>query len=172
LALHVEGDLDRATALHEESLSIRRAHDFRPSVAISLINLAAIALDRGDRVGAAALARECLGLARDMDLGLEIAGGLEVIAAADGATDHVRSARMLGAAEALREAIDARIWPHEQAQHARIVRRAQGRLDRETFTALRAEGRGLTIDEAVALALDAARAVRDAGAPMEDAAGK
>jgi non-specific serine/threonine protein kinase len=64
-----------------------------------------------------------------------------------------RAARLLGAAEALRERAGALVAAVEQRRYAELVARVQRRLRPETFSSAWREGRSLTRDQAVELAL-------------------
>jgi tetratricopeptide (TPR) repeat protein len=65
----------------------------------------------------------------------------------------VRAARLFGAAEALREMAGAHMTTLEREEYDAEVLRLRGELDAATFSEAWAEGRGLTSEEAVALAL-------------------
>ena len=85
-----------------------------------------------------------------------IANQLESIALVGVAReDHVRSAQLLAAAEAIREAADAPMLSFERAEYDAAVATLRERLDGSTLESAWAEGRRLSTDEAVALALAA-----------------
>ncbi len=69
--------------------------------------------------------------------------------------DHVSAARLLAAAEATREAAEAPMLPYERAEYEAAVATVRERLDGPTLESAWAEGRRLSTDEAVALALAA-----------------
>ncbi|HWE64183.1 MAG TPA: tetratricopeptide repeat protein [Chloroflexota bacterium] len=62
-----QGDYERATALHEEALALRRALGDRRGVAGSLGNLGTVAYRKGDFARATALYEEALALERELD---------------------------------------------------------------------------------------------------------
>ncbi len=64
-----------------------------------------------------------------------------------------RAARLLGAAEALRETAGAPMTMAERAEYAEQLRRLRGGMDDAALTDAWAEGRRMTADQAVALAL-------------------
>jgi len=75
--------------------------------------------------------------------------GFTAIAAGDGP----RAARLLGAAEALRTQASEAMSPRERIEYDAEVAHLRGLLDATTFDAALAEGRAMTTDAAVALAV-------------------
>jgi predicted ATPase/class 3 adenylate cyclase len=69
--------------------------------------------------------------------------------------DHVLAARLLGAAEVTREAAEAPMLPYERAEYQAAVTAVREHLDGPTFESAWADGRRLSTDEAVAVALAA-----------------
>lgn len=67
-----------------------------------------------------------------------------------------RAAQLLGAAEKLRETIDAVMTPSEQTEYEQEFARLRERLDETTLKAAWAEGRALTMQQAIAYALHTA----------------
>ena len=67
-----------------------------------------------------------------------------------------RAARLFGAAEAMHEANGTRMEYADQIEHDRIVTAVREQLDDATFVAAWAEGRTMTLEQAVdyALAID------------------
>ena len=66
----------------------------------------------------------------------------------------LRTANLLGAAEALRQAIDSSMTGMERDEYEREVSALRAQLDVSTFTKAWAQGRAMTMDEAIALAID------------------
>jgi hypothetical protein len=64
-----------------------------------------------------------------------------------------RAARLLGAGEALVEAIGGRIPPIDRRFYERTVAAARTALDEAAFAAALAEGRAMTLEAALAYAL-------------------
>jgi hypothetical protein len=105
-----------------------------------------VARAEGDHDRAAGLYRASLDLARQEGDAYEAARGLDGLAALALARGHPREAAgLLGAADALRQAIGAAVRPVDRADHARI-REALG----EAFPAAWAEGHGRPLDEVLA----------------------
>ena len=68
--------------------------------------------------------------------------------------DLLRAAQLLAAAEAIREAADAPMLAFERAEYEAAVATVRERLDAATLASAWADGRRLSADQAVALALD------------------
>jgi non-specific serine/threonine protein kinase len=64
-----------------------------------------------------------------------------------------RAARLLGAAEALREVAGAPLPTPEQGRYGDLVARVRGQLREDMFASAWAHGRSASIEEAIALAL-------------------
>ena len=63
-----------------------------------------------------------------------------------------KAARMLGAAEALRQRIDIPMAPQEQAEYAGEVADLKANMDEKEFASLWADGRTMTMEQAIAYA--------------------
>jgi tetratricopeptide (TPR) repeat protein len=150
----LEGNLGRATELNEEAVELYRKRGRRGLLQIALDNLGWAALIRGDHQKAEALHEESLVLCRELGdklIGLESIEGFACAAGAGGAAE--RAARLLGAAEALREAAG-----YQQATRARSLREpylaaARSQIDETAWTTAWEEGRSMTFEKAVAYAL-------------------
>jgi predicted ATPase/transcriptional regulator with XRE-family HTH domain len=124
------------------------------AMARGFVELGLAARSQGDARWAMLVA-EGLGQIRNLGDRRNVAVVLEQLAAvacADGRPEQ--AARLLGAAEALREAMGARLPPAEQAAHATTEQAARAALGEAAFAAARAAGRFLTpvaaVDEALA----------------------
>jgi non-specific serine/threonine protein kinase len=148
------GDLDRARALHDESLTMFRALGDKQSVATSLYNHGLVAHDRGDHERALALHQESLALFHAMGDTVGVAWSLEGLAGVNlalGAPE--RAARLLGTAAALRDALGAPLPPAARAAHGRVVAAVRTALGAEACDAAWAQGRSLSPEQAIDLAL-------------------
>ena len=92
--------------------------------------------------------RRDLGDRRGVALSLE---GFALLAAALG--QPRRGTQLWGAADSLRQAIGETRWPVEQAEYEQSIVTLRAALGEEGFAAAWAEGRVLSLDAAVALAL-------------------
>ncbi|MDQ3930311.1 MAG: tetratricopeptide repeat protein [Chloroflexota bacterium] len=127
----LEGDYVRAQQLYEESLSLYRRLNIRSDIPASLNNLGHVALAQGDTRKAKSLFNEALRLhiTQRNKVGVaECLAGLAGVAGAEAQSE--RAARLFGAAEALREALNTRMWPAERADYERNL--ANARRNRAT----------------------------------------
>lgn len=156
------GDYDRAEGLYRESLEVGQAPGApvdKEIIAAVNNNLGELALCRGDHERAEGL--YCRALATWHEIGdrfrVTLAlGGLG--GAAAGLGDPRRAARLLAVAEALREQTGAHLDADNEAEHLRMVAMARRQLSTPDWEAVTAEGRAMTLAEAVAYGLrEAAR---------------
>jgi tetratricopeptide (TPR) repeat protein len=154
-----QGDKKTARSCYEEALALHRENFDTHNIAIALANLSALASKRGQIEEAKALTHEALGLAHglgDKEVIIACLENLGEQAASEGQAD--RAARLLGASEALRgDTGHAPLpQPDQQESWARIMALLGAGLDDEHLAAARAEGHAMTLDEAVAYALEPA----------------
>ena len=152
-----QDDLPGARAFFDEGLAIRRDIGDRAGIALSLNNLGHVAIERGDGAAARAHFVESLTIERELGDRWGMAFSLEGLAGAGAAAgDAIAAARLWGAAERLRADIGAPLPPTQRRSYERWVsaaRAAQG--DEAAFDAAWAEGRALTLEPALDLALEA-----------------
>jgi predicted ATPase/DNA-binding SARP family transcriptional activator len=154
IAFH-RGELDHAEGLLQESLELFRQMKSRLGVAACLTDLGTLVLQKGDIEQALAHHREGLRLKRPIPHRLGITRSLQGLAAVAVAAGRPgRAARLLGAAEALHEVIEAPLPPVEQPIWERDAAAAREALGDEAFAAALAEGRTMTMEQAVEEALD------------------
>jgi len=162
----LDGDLAAAAALLEESLTVATDLDDRHCITLSLLHLARLARDQGDATRADALYRRATPSARrtgggdgDRDSN-EIPAtastatwleGLGAIAVADGR--HERAGHLLGAADALRQAIGTPLPAHEAADRNDSVAGCSAGLGQRRFRAAYAEGRAMSLVDAARMGL-------------------
>jgi predicted ATPase/DNA-binding CsgD family transcriptional regulator len=158
---HEQHDLGQAMRLMEESLELFQAADDDWGTAHSLANLGHLRSTLGDRPGAGAAFRQALEVWRALGNFVDIAECLEGMAAVVVDGQPRRAAHLFGAAEALRERSGAPIAAVEGPHYRVIIARLKGHLREDTFAAAWREGRGLSMDRAIELALrdDASTAV-------------
>ena len=156
----IEGDYARAKELYEESLSLYRRLHIRSDIPASLHNLGYVALAQGDVAGAKGLFSEALRLQVTQRNKVGIAECLAGFAGLAGAEARLeRAARLYGAAEALRETLNARVWPAEKADYERNLANARAQVgpgpEKEAeWEKSWQEGRTMTMEQAIALALE------------------
>jgi tetratricopeptide (TPR) repeat protein len=155
-----QGDYDRAAALYEESLVLFRELGGRLQIAMILHNSAYVVLRQGDGRQAAASFGESLVLYQDLKRKqgvIECLIGLACVATAAAAgqpSTARRAARLFGAAEGLFEATGGGLAAADQAERDRYLALAHEQLDEAAFAAAWAEGRAMTMEQAVAYALE------------------
>ena len=154
-----EGDYLAARSLYEESLAIRRELGDQRGIAISLINLGFVAHYQGDYRQAATFFAESLALFQKHGGRRGIVDCIAALAGVAGAEGQPeRAAQLFGAVEALREVIRTYVTYSDQIEYDRNVAAVRAQLDEATFTRAWAEGRALTMEEAVDCALAVAKA--------------
>jgi non-specific serine/threonine protein kinase len=149
------GDYQRARTVYEECLAVFREAGDALREAIVLGNLSYIAQHQGDHGRAEALCKEAIVRLRELELRYPMAFFLAALAgpvAAKG--DAERAACLLGAAEALREAMGIGLVPSDQFEVDRYVSAVREQLDEMTFEAAWAEGRAMSLEVAIAYALE------------------
>jgi predicted ATPase/class 3 adenylate cyclase len=146
------GDLPHATALYEEVLETAREVQDVDFVAFTLVNLAHIARLEANEARVISLLRQGLNLAGRQGATYLLAEGLEEVATvALGRDQAVLAARLFGASKVIREASGFAPWfPDDHERNLAQARRQLG----EHFAAAWNEGRAMTVEEAVAHALE------------------
>jgi tetratricopeptide (TPR) repeat protein len=148
------GDYEHALELFEEALAINREGHDRHLVALALLNIGTTTWMLGDLERARELLRDGLAAARDIGQVDLFIAGFAALGVAYARHDPARAARLLGRADALREETAFR----DEEQFERRVRDEaeaglRARLGEDAYAAAYAEGRALTLEDALALAL-------------------
>ncbi|MEX0851486.1 MAG: hypothetical protein WD015_08265, partial [Gaiellaceae bacterium] len=152
-AYHGLGDLDRGRALLEENLRQARAASNEFSEAGTLSALAMIAVDEGRIREALSMLAEAHRIWRDLGNLIGTVAGLGRLASVLATGGRAETAaRLLSCSETLREEIGHQAsWLAEMNEATLTAIRTQ--LDEAAFAEASEQGRALTPDEAVALAL-------------------
>jgi predicted ATPase/DNA-binding SARP family transcriptional activator len=161
-----QGDGERASELLTESLSLSEGIGFQEGVAWSVEQLGLLAAVDGDPA-AVSLLRRSLEVHRELRDRWRMSSVLEDLSALALAQGRpIQAARLLGAAEAMRDAIGTVIAPSERLQHNQTTAAVRAALGDEAFdTALR---QGLLVSpEELAADLPPVPAP-DSGAPAVD----
>jgi non-specific serine/threonine protein kinase len=152
-----QGDLERARACCEESLAFARRTGADLPQGSALACLAHVARRQGDLARAEVLGRDELLIWRRLGTPLHIAGGLEglarTITAAGEEARAARAARLLGAAEVLRERVNVSPSPRDRVNRERAAAEARLILGEAGWAAAYAAGQALSADEAITEAL-------------------
>lgn len=150
-----EGDYAAARALYGEGLTLVRELGDKQGVAIALLNLGEVAHEQGDYVAARALNEEGLAISRELGDKQSIAWSLDAFAALASVQEQSsRAPRLWGAAEALREEISLLAPPGDRLRLGRQVAKARDLVGETAFAADWSEGRAMTMEQAIAYALE------------------
>jgi predicted ATPase/class 3 adenylate cyclase/transcriptional regulator with XRE-family HTH domain len=152
---YLQGDYATARSLLEESLAINGELGDKNIVVILLSNLGELAQRQGDASRAGQLYAESLNMGREIGAKAWIAisliglGGLACTG-----RQPIRGARLLGAAEALLEAIGAVLEPSERVPYDWGVAAAHAQLDEAAFEKAWQEGQAMSMEQAIEYALE------------------
>jgi predicted ATPase/DNA-binding SARP family transcriptional activator len=142
-----QGEIERAALLLTESRTLSEGIGFREGIAWSAEQLGLLGAVDGDPA-AITLLRRSLDLHTELRDRWRMSSVLEDLAAIALALGKARqAARLLGAAEAIREAIGTVIAPCEGPQHLQTLAAVRSALGEEQFAAARAQGLVATLDE-------------------------
>jgi non-specific serine/threonine protein kinase len=151
-----EGDLERAGRLHEEVLELGRQHGDKWSVGIVLFDLALLRVVQQRYAEARALCAQGITLYQEFGDRRGVAWCLGILSGAEAGEGHaVRAARLRGAMEGLLESVGA---PAQLTYHMWIGDRSLEAMTRslgeERVHAAIAEGRGMSLSQAIQFGLD------------------
>jgi adenylate cyclase len=158
LAAHRQGDYTGAQILQEQSLALSREIGDKQGIATALVNLGNLAIEQNNVQAAQMAYGESLKLALEMadkKILFEILGGLAAVAVL--LADLPHAARGAATAESLRLSIGAAWASIEGSLYELTVTAVRTGLSEAQFMAAWAEGERMTLDEAVALALQTLR---------------
>jgi predicted ATPase/DNA-binding CsgD family transcriptional regulator len=154
MAVARRGDLDRAEPLLIEAAGIFHTIGERRWIAHTLSFQGLVGIWRGDLPAALATLQQALGIARNLGVRFYIAEILERIAALLVAVgDIARAARLLGAAEHLREIIAAPPLPLDRAARDATASAARAVLGETDYASRWAMGREQPLEDVIAEAL-------------------
>ncbi|MDQ5851245.1 MAG: AAA family ATPase [Chloroflexota bacterium] len=151
----LQGDAVQALALEEASLALYRELGNKSQLPWGLKSLGHIALRQGDTARATTCFVESLALCREMESqrGLMYClVGLAGVAGRQGQPE--RAARLLGAAEELAAAVYEPPRSGSRIHFERYMAVARAQLDDATWEVAWAEGRAMSLEHAIAYALD------------------
>ncbi len=149
------GALEKARAQLEVGLETRRDLGESQGIAQSLVNLAAVRVETEEFSEAAEMLGEAFAILEYLGDKRLIAEGLEGIGFMSAARERWASAaRMLGTAEGIRISIGSPIPPASCAHYDRWISALKAGIEESSFKATWAEGRALSIEQAIAAALE------------------
>jgi tetratricopeptide (TPR) repeat protein len=151
----IQEELERARSLYEESISFLRALGDMNFLAYSVRRLGQLAWREGDYEKAVALFRESL--IKNQAVGDQ--RGAIACLAAFAAVDlsqgkYERATQILAAVETQLSSIGIRLLPVDKLEYERSLAALRGRLDERTLARYWADGSAMSLDEALAFALD------------------
>jgi predicted ATPase len=149
------GDVAHAETAFQESLALSRQIGDTHGTAWSLNYLGLLAIDAGDHDRGTLLIVESLGLRRQLDDNRGIAGCFEGLAHIAGGTgDPERAGRLLAAASALRDSLHAPLSGAELRRKDQTLSAVRRTLDVDAFERIWASGAALSLQDAIAYALE------------------
>ncbi|HET9591207.1 MAG TPA: tetratricopeptide repeat protein [Anaerolineales bacterium] len=149
-----QGDYARATQLMEESLEVRRQLGNKWGIGVSLGMLGWVAMRERDweraikQLGESLKVRQQIGDKGGSAWCLERLAG---VAMAQGQAE--KAVRLFGTAAALRSSIGSVIDPVDQARYKKNLNSLRKKLGKERYAAIWNEGRAMTMEQAIAYAL-------------------
>jgi predicted ATPase len=154
-AARYQGDLDRAAAHFNDALRLSREIGDPIGVASSLNGLARLAAVQGDDQGAVAFVGEALQTIRSIGEHATIAESLEALAVVLARCEYqAAAARLLGAAEGLREVAGVILPPPDRPAYNALLASLAADLSEVAFHAAKEAGKTLAPEEAVSEALE------------------
>jgi tetratricopeptide (TPR) repeat protein len=143
---------EQAAAFLRESLTVFQELDYSSGIATGLLNLGFVSLGQGDWRQARALFRESLALSQNdtWDNNLWNVWGLAGVALAEGRPQP--AAQLLAAARPIVEL--RHMHPVDRDDYERDITLARAQLGEEAFTAAWAAGQAMSLEQAIALALE------------------
>jgi hypothetical protein len=162
--LNIGGEFARATGddvtarlRYDEALEIAHDRDDPALASIAMANLSYLACHEGDfvegrRIGRAAL-EVCWAVKRRQLAAWSVS---ELAGPAAGLGEHELAAQLIGGAERALEQLGSRIYPADLAEHTQVVATVIDSLGSERFDDLRRQGRLLSLDQVITLALGTA----------------
>jgi predicted ATPase len=147
-------DYEAAHELLDESLGLSRELGEKTGTTESLLFLGSVSRLQNDYAASRKLLAESLALSLDIGNKEGIIGCLEEFARlACMKGEAGRAARLLGTAEALREAIHVPVPPAYRAEYERDISLTRSTLGEETFKDEWTQGRAMRLEQAIAYAL-------------------
>lgn len=151
----LQGDYEQAAKFYEEGLALAQKTSIQRLMAMMRGNLGYVALHQGSLPQAKALFKEVLVFERELGGLLEDVSwcliGMAGVAGKAGLAE--RAAQLFGVAAGLLAASNKRLDPLDQAEYERYLMMVRAQLDEETFNRAWATGQAMSLEEAIALAL-------------------
>jgi predicted ATPase/class 3 adenylate cyclase/Tfp pilus assembly protein PilF len=150
-----EGDLAQARALYTEALTVHQRAAAKLDIAICLCNLAGVSQQEGDYGDAERTYKQALRIAHGMADPAWVLTALEGLGSVARSRGNAgRGAQLLGACQSIREAVGLAPTASSAEEYRTHAAAAREALGHHAFEAAWAEGQAMTLDEAVAYALE------------------
>jgi predicted ATPase/DNA-binding SARP family transcriptional activator/DNA-binding CsgD family transcriptional regulator len=153
----LQGDFAQAESRFEDGLAMARRVGDRAGIYNALFSLSQLALIRGDYEEARSGFDEGMALSRQMEDRANVAYCLEGIAAVAGMQGQTeRSVRLFGAAERLLESVGVPVWNYymiDRSLYEHTIAELRDLLGEADFGEAWADGRAMTLDDAIEYAL-------------------
>jgi non-specific serine/threonine protein kinase len=144
------GDIDAAVSYLDRSMTLHETLGDHHTHAAARLSLAAVAVQQGDPGRARILFDQALRASLELESRIQLAIGLEGLASLSLLEqDAAQAVRMLGAADALREAVRSPLPPSMKPEVERTVARAREVLGQEAYAVEWERGRRLTPEQAI-----------------------
>ncbi len=154
-AAHMQGEVVRSNAILEESLALFKDLGDSRGVAEVLLELGRVARAQGNYMRSLKLCRESLVLSHKLGDKSYIAFCLTALAGVIQATEDARrAARLFGAAQGLLESLGAVLDPSGSLEYSNDLAAVRNQLGESAFEEARAAGGAMTVEQAVAYALE------------------
>ena len=151
----VQGDYERAGRRYDELLALGREMENKFTITYALYGLGKVAEAKGDYTVARSNHVEALTIRRGLGNRRVIAYSLDALATLALIQQKAAlAARLFGAAEDLQRLIHFTISPRERDEHDQAIAAARAALGEVAFSDAYDEGQKMTLDEAIALALN------------------
>jgi predicted ATPase/DNA-binding SARP family transcriptional activator len=149
------GEYSKAASLSEQAYGLFETLEDSEGMAFALVNQGFAALSQKEHDKAIELLRQALRRLAELEFRDVIGYCFEGLAAVLAFTGRPgEAARLLGAAEALRESLGVGLAPAEQTTHDETVEAVRGALTEDRFEGAWRQGRELPLDDAIAYALE------------------
>jgi tetratricopeptide (TPR) repeat protein len=155
LAAHTQNDYAVARSVLRECIEICREIGDNWLLSLPYRHLGYMELREGNYEQATALFKEGLSTLRDVKEKWFVARAVESLAISSAMQgDYARAGRLFGAGETLREAVGASVQAFYRPDYDRGIVAAREGTDKAAWEDARAQGRAMTLDEAVSYALE------------------
>jgi predicted ATPase/transcriptional regulator with XRE-family HTH domain len=150
----IQDNDEKASAYYEEALELDRKHGDKWMSSYGCGNLASLAYRRDDYSQAEAFTKQAIKLACEFGDRRHISylmGQMGIIVLVRGKPE--KAVRLISAAGALAESVGIVFDPEDRIEHDQAIAAIKAQLGEAAFEALQAEGRMMTMDQAIEFAL-------------------